>query len=81
MQRGRDGVERPITMVSRSLTETERAYPPIEGEALALIWVIDRLKHLIEGKRVVVCTDNRPLIYIFRNDAKKSKLARWALKL
>ena len=81
MQRGRDGVERPITMVSRSLTETERAYTPIEGEALALIWVIDRLKHLIEGKRVVVRTDHRPLIYIFCNDANKSKLARWALKL
>ena len=75
MQRGRDGVERPITMVSRSLTETERAYPPIEGKALALIWVIDRLKHLIEG------TDHRPLIYIFRTDANTSKLTRWALKL
>ena len=81
MQRGRDGVERPITMVSRSLTKTERAYPPIEGEALALMWVIGRLKHLIEGKHVVVRTDHRPLIYIFRNDANKSKLARWALKL
>ena len=68
-------------MVSRNLTETERLYPPIEGEALALIWASDRLKHLIEGKQVVVCTDHRPLIYIFCNHTNKSKLARWALKL
>ena len=68
-------------MVSRSLTETKRSYPPIEGEALALIWAIDRLKHLIEGKRVVVRTDHRLFVYIFCNDAKKSELARWALKL
>ena len=68
-------------MVSCSLTETEHSYPPIEGEALALIWAIDRLKHLIEGKLGVVHTDHRPLIYIFCNNANKSKLARWALKL
>ena len=68
-------------MVLCSLTKTERLYPPIKKEALALIWTIDRLKHPIEGKRVVVHTDHRPLIYIFRNDTNKSKLARWALKL
>ena len=68
-------------MVLRSLMETECLYPPIEGEALALIWVVNRLKHLIEGKQVVVCTDHHPLIYIFCNDTNKSKLARWVLKL
>ena len=68
-------------MVSCSLTKTERSYPPIEGEALALIWAIDRLKHMIKGKQVVVRTDYHPLIYIFCNNANKSKLARWALKL
>ena len=69
-------MEIPITMVSRSLTETEHLYPPIEGEALALIMSIDRLKHLIEGKQVAVHTDHHPLIYIFCNNANKSKLAR-----
>ena len=68
-------------MVLHSLTKTERLYPPIKGEALALIWTINRLKHLIKGKQVVVCTDHRPLIYIFCNNADKFKLARWALKL
>ena len=68
-------------MVLRSLTKAEHLYPPIKGEALALIWAIDRLKYLVKGKQVVVRTDHGPLIYIFRNDANKSKLARWALKL
>ena len=68
-------------MVSRALTETEVKYPPMEGEALDLIWTLDRLRYLVEGSRVVVRTDHKPLIYIFRNPANKSKLSRWALKL
>ena len=59
-------------MVSRSLTKTECSYPPIEVEALALIWAINRLKHLIEVKRVVVRTDHHLLIYIFCSNANKS---------
>ena len=33
----------PIAMISRCLSDTEKAYAPIEGEALALIWALDRL--------------------------------------
>lgn len=57
------------------------AYAPIEGEALALVWALERLQHLIEGQKVVVRTDHKPLVYIFKNSAGKSKLTRWALKL
>ena len=40
-------------MVSRALTETELKYPPIEGEALALVWVPNHLHHLVEGAKVL----------------------------
>ena len=76
-----NGIERPVAMVSRALTEAELKYPPIEGEALALVWVLERLRHLVEGAKVLVRTDHKPLVYIFRNDVNKSKLSRWALKL
>ncbi len=44
-----EGHELPVAMVSRSLTDTEQHYPSIEGEALALIWGLDRLRYIIEG--------------------------------
>ena len=53
-------------MISRSLTDTELGYSPIEGEALALVWAVDRLKHLLLGRKTIVRTDHKPLIYIFK---------------
>lgn len=66
MQLDEASMERPVAMVSRSLTPTEMAYAPIEGEALALVWAVDRLRHLIIGSRTIVRTDHKPLIYIFK---------------
>ena len=66
MQRDDNGIERPVVMISRSLTPTEANYSPIEGEALALIWSLDRLKYLLTGHKIIVRTDHKPLIYIFK---------------
>ena len=65
MQKDNNGIERPVAMISRALTATEQRYSPIEGEALAVVWAVDRLKYLIVGSRTVVRTDHKPLIYIF----------------
>ena len=43
MQLDDAGIERPVSMISRCLSETEMKYAPIEGEALALMWAVDRL--------------------------------------
>ena len=70
-----------MAMVSRALTETELKYPPIEGEALALVWVLDYLHHLVEGAKVLMCMNHKLLVYIFKNEMNKSKLLWWALKI
>lgn len=36
-------------MISRCLSESEMRYAPIEGEALALVWAVERLQYLLEG--------------------------------
>ena len=81
MQEDANGTERPVCMISRCLSDTEMKYAPIEGEALALVWAVDRLQYLLEGHQTIVRTDHKPLIYIFKNSEGKSKLTRWALKL
>ena len=68
-------------MISRALTDTEARYSPIEGEALALIWAVDRLKYLLVGSWTIVRTDHKPLVYIFKGAAQRAKLMRWALLL
>ena len=69
MQKDNNRIERPVAMISRALTMTEQRYSPIEGEALAVVWAVDRLKYLIVGSRTVVRTDHKPLIYIFHGAA------------
>ena len=81
MQKDDKQQERPVAMISRSLTPTEQNYSPIEGEALALVWSLDRLKHLVTGATTVVRTDHKPLIYILQGAATRPKLMRWALLL
>lgn len=81
MQKDDHGLERPVAMISRSLTTTEQHYSPIEGEALALVWALDRLKHLVTGAATVVKTDHKPLVYILQGATTRPKLMRWALLL
>ena len=57
---------RPVSYVSRSLTASERNYSNIEREALAVAWCCDRLKEFIIGKEVIVETDHKPLLTIFK---------------
>lgn len=54
----------PVLFVSRKLTETERRYSNIEREALAVVWACTRLQQFLLGKRFVIETDHKPLIYI-----------------
>lgn len=60
-----DGCEKPVLYFSRVLTETERRYPIIHREALAVVWALEKTQHYIFGKKVTVYTDHRPLVGIF----------------
>lgn len=81
MQKTDEGHLLPIMFVSRCLSETEKKYSVIEGEALAVIWCMERFAAWIGGGEVVLMTDHQPLTYIFQNPNNQPKLVRWALKL
>ena len=71
----------PIQFLSRALTDTEKKYPAIEGEALAIVWALERFRYMIEGCEIHLVTDHRPLEFIFAGLSTKPKLMRWALRL
>jgi len=65
-----NGVERPVSFVSRSLTQGERNYSQIDREALAIIFALDKFHIYIYGRKFTLVTDNRPLTRIFHQQTK-----------
>ncbi|MEM7281681.1 MAG: reverse transcriptase family protein [Pseudomonadota bacterium] len=59
-----DGQDHPIAYISRALKKSERNYPPIEWEALAVVWAIRQFRHYLYGRRFIVITDHAPLRWL-----------------
>ena len=58
----------PVIFISRKLTDAETRYSNIEREGLAVIWACNRLEHFLLGKRFIIKTDHKPLIWIFGSE-------------
>ena len=53
---------------SRYLTDTEAKYSPVEGEALAVAYGLEKCKHFILGiDNLTVAVDHKPLVGLFTN--------------
>ena len=58
-----------VSSGSRSLTNSEKTWSSTEGELLAAVYALLKLKHWIYGSNLVFLqTDHRPLIQIFSKD-------------
>ena len=76
----------PVIYVSRKLSEAEQNYTNIEREALAIVYVVTRLKQFLLGWRFTLQTDHKPLKYLFDPDEQilktaSARLTRWAIAL
>ena len=82
----KNGTERPIGYVSRSLQEAERKYSTLEKEALAIIFGVKKFHQFLYGHRFIIKTDNKPLEGLL-NEKKgipsqaAPHIQRWALTL
>jgi hypothetical protein len=67
--------EKPVAFVSRSLSEAESRYHPLELECLAVLFGCAKFDHYIYGKPdVTVLSDHQPLETIFKKTMDKSPL-------
>ena len=76
----------PVIYVSRKLTPAEQNYSNIEREALAIVFVVTRLKQFLFGRRFTLQTDHKPLKYHFVPDEEipktaSARITRWAIAL
>jgi hypothetical protein len=81
-----DGVERPISCSSRTLSPAEKGYSQLEKEALAVVWGVKKFHSYLYGYHFTINNDHRPLETLF--SAQKSlptmasgRVQRWALTL
>jgi hypothetical protein len=66
LQQDADGNERPVFFASRLMNDTEREYPQIDKEFLAIVWAMERLDAFVYGQEVKIRTDHRPLLGIMK---------------
>ena len=71
--------------VSRTLSSAEKNYSNIEREALAVVWSILRLRHLLLGRSFTLVSDHKPLETDFGGKGLpkvvSAGLVRWSLLL
>ena len=57
----------PVDHTSRTLTETEQRYSPLERESLAQKWSMEQFRFYLVGKEFTAWTDHEPLVAIYNN--------------
>ena len=62
LQVQRDGTRKPVSFISRSLTDAEKNYAVIEKEALAATWASERFSEYVLGLKYTIETDQKPLV-------------------
>ena len=73
---------RIISYASKSLTDTEKKYPPIEKEALGIVWAVERFRIYLLGITFELETDHRPLETLFSTTSKPTaRIERWLLRI
>lgn len=76
-----NGQELPVAYASRSFTKGECNKATIEKELAAIHWAINYFRPYLYGKKFLVKSDHKPLVYLFAMKNPSSKLTRMRLDL
>lgn len=79
LQDGGDG-PRPISYISRGLSDVEKRRHCNELECLALVWALKKFRPYVYGKRFKVETDSSAVKWLF-SKREVGKFGRWVLAL
>lgn len=67
-----DGKIQPLAFVSKKLNEAEKKYSAYDRELLAIYKSLKYLKDLVLGRQLIIKTDHKPLIFMFKQKSDKA---------
>lgn len=80
-----DGFIKPVVFVSRTLTDTEKRYPILHREFLAVVFGLEKLYKYVYGQKTTVYTDHKPLQGVVKNGntvfAAANRVHRYLLRI
>jgi hypothetical protein len=68
-------LERPVFIISKSLSEVQQRWHTPEKEAYAIYYALIKLRHLLIDRKFLIHTDHKNLTYL--NDGTSKKMLRW----
>lgn len=82
MQESEKGILHLTACHTKTCNEAQSIYFITEMEALAVVWTLKYVKEYINSSRVIVYTDHRALLWVFKDSNNLSgKFARWFLTI
>ncbi len=74
----KDGkLERVVAYASKSLTEAQKKFHPMEGECYALIWGVMHLRQYLHMNHFILRTDHKPLEWLATVSDAHGRRGRW----
>ena len=68
---------RPVTFLSRKMTDAEKNYGVHEQETLAIYYALRKLRHYIHGRHTTVFTDHHSIKYLTTQPNLTGRQYRW----
>jgi hypothetical protein len=69
--------ERVVAYASKSLTEAQRKFHPVEGECYALIWGVMHFRQYLHMKHFILRRDHKPLEWLATVSDAHGRRGRW----
>ena len=76
-----EGRDRPVSVFSKKLLPAETRYDAISREALAIIHGLRENRQYILGRKVLILSDNKPLVWLLQAAGPAQRVARWHILL
>ncbi|KAL7299237.1 hypothetical protein TKK_0007831 [Trichogramma kaykai] len=74
-------IEMPIGYVSRALSDVEQKYDTYSREALVILFTVTKFKAYLLGRRFIIYTDHKPLLYFRHSTDPNSRVSRYQFSL
>ena len=78
-QEDQNGLERPIHFLSKALSTEQKKWATIEKEAFGVVYALQKLRPYLWGSTFEIFTDHKPLLSLFKQEVKNTKIQRWAV--